>query len=146
MGHPGPSGPLGTDIKDPEQSFDTTIGNEPIVTFNFTDKGRQAFQAITRHVAERGADNAFGGDPIQTSQHFAIALDNELVSAPYINWRQNSEGIDGSTGAQISGSFTIQSAQDLATILKIGALPLTLTRCRARRSPRRSASRRSIRA
>ena len=116
----------GTDIKDPEQSFDTNIGNEPIVTFNFTDKGRQAFQTITRHVAERGADNAFGGDPIQTSQHFAIALDNELVSAPYINWRQNSEGIDGSTGAQISGSFTIQSAQDLATILKIGALPLTL--------------------
>ena len=116
----------GTDIKDPEQSFDTTIGNEPIVTFNFTDKGRQAFQTITRHVAERGADNAFGGDPLQTSQHFAIALDNELVSAPYINWRQNSEGIDGSTGAQISGSFTIQSAQDLATILKIGALPLTL--------------------
>ena len=116
----------GTDIKDPEQSFDTTIGNEPIVTFNFTDKGRQAFQAITRHVAERGADNAFGGDPLQTSQHFAIALDNELVSAPYINWRQNSEGIDGSTGAQISGSFTIQSAQDLATILKIGALPLKL--------------------
>jgi SecD/SecF fusion protein len=116
----------GTDIKDPEQSFDTTLGNEPIVTFNFTDKGRKAFQAITQHVAERGADNAFGGDPIQTSQHFAIALDNELVSAPYINWRQNSEGIDGSTGAQISGSFTIKSAQDLATILKIGALPLTL--------------------
>jgi SecD/SecF fusion protein len=116
----------GTDIKDPEQSFDTTLGNEPIVTFNFTDKGRRAFQAITQHVAERGADNAFGGDPIQTSQHFAIALDNELVSAPYINWRQNSEGIDGSTGAQISGSFTIKSAQDLATILKIGALPLTL--------------------
>lgn len=117
----------GTDIKDPEQSFDTTLGNEPIVTFNFTDKGRKAFQAITRHVAERGADNALGGDPIQTSQHFAIALDNELVSAPYINWRENSEGIDGSTGAQISGSFTIQSAQDLATVLKIGALPLKLT-------------------
>ncbi|MBE2315422.1 protein translocase subunit SecD [Solirubrobacter sp. CPCC 204708] len=117
----------GTDIKDPEQSFDTTLGNEPIVTFNFTDKGRAAFQAITRHVAERGADNALGGDPLQTSQHFAIALDNELVSAPYINWRENSEGIDGSTGAQISGSFTIESAQDLATILKIGALPLELT-------------------
>ena len=66
------------------------------------------------------------GDPIQTSQHFAIALDNELVSAPYINWRENPDGIDGSTGAQISGSFTIQSAQDLAKILKIGALPLKL--------------------
>jgi SecD/SecF fusion protein len=117
----------GTDIKNPEQSSDTNLGNEPIVTFNFTDKGRKAFQAITREVAERGADNALGGDPIQTSQHFAIALDNELVSAPYINWRENPDGIDGATGAQISGNFTIKSAQDLAKILKIGALPLKLT-------------------
>ncbi len=78
-------------------------------------------------MAERGADNALGGDPIQTSQHFAIALDNALVSAPYINWKENPDGIDGSTGAQISGSFTIETAQDLAKILKIGALPLKLT-------------------
>ncbi len=117
----------GADIKNPEQSFDQSVGNTPIVTFNFTGKGRKAFHAITRTIAQRGADNAFGGDPLQTSQHFAIALDNELVSSPYINWRENSDGIDGSTGAQISGSFTIQSAQDLAKTLKIGALPLKLT-------------------
>ncbi|WP_028058612.1 protein translocase subunit SecDF [Candidatus Solirubrobacter pratensis] len=117
----------GADIKNPEQSFDQSVGNEPIVTFNFTSKGRKAFHDITRTVAQRGQDNAFGGDPISTSQHFAIALDNELVSAPYINWRENSDGIDGANGAQISGSFTIQSAQDLAKTLKIGALPLKLT-------------------
>jgi SecD/SecF fusion protein len=117
----------GTDIKNPEQSADTNLGNEPIVTFNFTDKGRDAFQAITRRVAQRGADNALGQPAIQTSQHFAIALDNELVSAPYINWQENPDGIDGATGAQISGSFTIKSAQDLAKILKIGALPLKLS-------------------
>ncbi len=64
---------------------------------------------------------------MQTSQHFAIALDNELVSAPYINWQENPDGIDGANGAEISGSFTIKSAQDLAKILKIGALPLKLT-------------------
>jgi SecD/SecF fusion protein len=117
----------GTDIKNPEQNFDQTLGNEPIVTFNFTSQGRKAFQNITRKVAERGADNAFGGNPENTSQHFAIALDNELVSAPLINWRENPDGIDGSTGAQISGGFTLQSAQDLAKTLKIGALPLKLT-------------------
>jgi SecD/SecF fusion protein len=117
----------GTDIRSPEQTFDQSVGNTPIVTFNFTSKGRQAFHDITRTVAQRGQDNAFGGDPISTSQHFAIALDNELVSSPYINWRENSDGIDGSSGAQISGSFTIQSAQDLAKTLKIGALPLKLT-------------------
>src|SRR3954453_6105543 len=117
----------GTDIKNPEQGFDSSAANQPIVTFNFTGQGRKAFKAITERVAQRGFDNSLGGDPLQTSQHFAIALDNELVSAPYINWKENPEGIDGSTGAQISGSFTIQSAQDLAKILKIGALPLKLS-------------------
>jgi SecD/SecF fusion protein len=117
----------GADIKNPEQGFDQSVNNEPNVTFNFTSKGRKAFHDITRTIAQRGQDNSLGGDPVQTSQHFAIALDNELVSAPYINYRENSDGIDGSTGAEISGSFTIQSAQDLAKILKIGALPLKLT-------------------
>jgi SecD/SecF fusion protein len=117
----------GTDIKDPKQSFDQQAGNQPIVTFNFTKKGREAFQNITRQIAQRGQDNSLPGDnPITSSQHFAIVLDNELVSAPYINYRENPDGIDGSTGAQISGSFTIDSAQDLAKILEIGALPIRL--------------------
>jgi SecD/SecF fusion protein len=118
----------GTDIKNPEQNFDQRSGNEPIVTFDFTDKGRRAFQKITAEVAQRGADNAnpLNPDPQQNSQHFAIALDNELVSIPFINYRENPDGIDGSTGAQISGGFTITSAQDLAKILKTGALPLRL--------------------
>jgi SecD/SecF fusion protein len=117
----------GTDIKDPKQTSDQTAGNEPIVTFNFTDKGRKAFQSITREIAQRGQDNSLPGDnPQLASQHFAIVLDNQLVSAPYINYRENPDGIDGSTGAQISGSFTIDSAQDLAKILEIGALPIRL--------------------
>src|SRR5215212_844634 len=118
----------GTDIKNPEQNFDQRAGNEPIVTFDFSDKGRKAFQRITREVAQRGADNAnpLNNDPQQNSQHFAIALDNQLVSTPFINYQENPDGIDGSTGAQISGGFTITSAQDLAKVLKIGALPLRL--------------------
>ena len=94
---------------------------------NFTDKGREAFQNITREIAQRGQDNALpGSDPTSASQHFAIVLDNELVSAPTINYIENPDGIDGGTGAQISGSFTIHSAQDLAKILEIGALPIRL--------------------
>jgi SecD/SecF fusion protein len=117
----------GTDIKDPKQSFDQQAGNQPIVTFNFTKKGREAFHNITRQIAQRGQDNSLPGDnPITSSQHFAIVLDNQLVSAPYINYRENPDGIDGSTGAQISGSFTNDSAQDLAKILEIGALPIRL--------------------
>src|SRR4051794_38097383 len=117
----------GTDIKNPEQNFDQQGGGGPIVTFDFTGKGRKAFQDITRRIAQRGNDNALpGANPIAASQHFAIVLDDELVSAPYINYNENPDGIDGSTGAQISGGFTIQSAQDLAKILQIGALPIKL--------------------
>src|SRR4051794_17957298 len=117
----------GSEIKNPEQGNDQSVNNEPNVNFNFTSKGRKAFHSITRTIAQRGQDNAFGGNPESTAQHFAIALDNELVSSPYINWQENPDGIDGANGAQISGSFTVKSAQDLAKILKIGALPLKLT-------------------
>jgi SecD/SecF fusion protein len=117
----------GTDITNPKQSFDQQASNAPIVTFDFTDKGRKAFQDITRKIAQRGVDNALPGqDPVSASQHFAIVLDQELVSAPYINFNENPDGIDGSTGAQISGGFTITTAQDLAKILQIGALPIKL--------------------
>ena len=117
----------GTDIKNPKQTTDSQAGNEPIVTFAFTKTGRTAFHNVTRQIAERGVDNSLPGDnPVLTSQHFAIVLDNELVSAPSIDYVEYPDGIDGSTGAQISGSFTIDSAQDLAKILEIGALPIRL--------------------
>ena len=62
-----------------------------------------------------------------TSGHFAVVLDNEVKTRPIINYAQNPDGIDGRTGAQISGGFTsITDAQDLATILQIGALPINL--------------------
>ncbi|MEJ7892292.1 MAG: protein translocase subunit SecD [Solirubrobacteraceae bacterium] len=116
----------GEDIENPEQSFDQTT-NEPIVTMDFSDKGQRDFQAVTLELAQRGSDNALlGGSSIDQSMHFAIVLDNELVSVPYIDYAENPEGIDGETGAQISGSFTTQSAQELANFLKIGALPVRL--------------------
>jgi SecD/SecF fusion protein len=117
----------GTEIKKPEQNFDQSGGNEPIVTMEFTDKGRKAFAATTRAIAERGSDNRpFGTDEVSASHHFAIRLDEDLISKPYINFRENPEGIDGRGGAQISGGFTITSAQNLAQLLKIGALPIKL--------------------
>ncbi len=119
----------GTDITNPEQGYDQGT-NEPIVTMEFTDRGQRAFQNTTQAIAERGLDNAAlnGGisDPQVSSHHFAIRLDDELISTPYINFQENPEGIDGSTGASISGGFTQQSAQDLAGLLKVGALPVAL--------------------
>ncbi len=120
----------GTDIKNPEQNFEGGSGGPPIVTMEFSDKGRKAFADTTRAIAQRGADNAAinGGlqDPINASHHFAVRLDNALITTPYINFRENPDGIDGQQGAQISGGFTIQTAQDLARLLKTGALPVRL--------------------
>ena len=113
----------GTDIRHPEQDFDERLGRAPNVRFEFTDAGREAFQEITRAIAQRGRDNAFRA---AGPQHFAIVLDEALVSAPSIDYVEYPDGIDGSQGAQISGGFTIQTAQDLARLLKIGALPLRL--------------------
>jgi SecD/SecF fusion protein len=123
----------GKEIKNPEQQFDNGPGgdNAPNVTFEFTDAGRKKWQKVTREIADRGSRSVGVILPGQTAadanQHFAIVLDDELISVPYIDWKRFAgEGIDGRTGSQISGGFTIQSAQDLANLLKTGALPLKL--------------------
>ena len=119
----------GKEIKNPKQEFDQGPGGsgQPIVTMEFTGKGRKAFQKTTREIAQRGQQNQQPGTPAANAfQHFAVVLDGKIVSRPFIDFQQNPDGIDGRTGAQISGGFTIQSAQDLANFLKIGALPIRL--------------------
>ncbi|HUR84348.1 MAG TPA: protein translocase subunit SecD [Solirubrobacteraceae bacterium] len=119
----------GQEIKNPEQNTDQQGGGGPIVTFEFTKKGRETWQDVTRRIAERGSESVGllpGQDASSANQHFAIVLDDELVSTPFIDFRRNPDGIDGRTGSQIEGGFTIKSAQELANVLKTGALPLKL--------------------
>jgi len=119
----------GTDIKNPEQTFDNGAGGsgQPIVTFDFTDKGRSQWQKTTRAIAQRGSQSFIpGNDPQTAFQHFAIVLDNQLISVPFIDFQQNPDGIDARNGSQIEGGFTIKSAQRLANLLKTGALPIKL--------------------
>jgi SecD/SecF fusion protein len=119
----------GTDIKNPEQNFDNGPGGtgQPNVTFDFTGKGRKIWQQTTRTIAQRGQDNFIpGSNPQSAFQHFAIVLDGELISVPYIDFQQNPDGIDARNGSEISGGFTIKSAQNLANLLKTGALPIKL--------------------
>ncbi|MEJ7786272.1 MAG: protein translocase subunit SecD, partial [Solirubrobacteraceae bacterium] len=119
----------GQDIKDPEQSFNNGPGgnNGPIVTFNFTDKGRDTWKKITREIVQRGQLQVIPGQDVTSAfQHFAVVLDNALISVPFIDFQQNPEGIDGANGSQIEGGFTIGSAQELANLLKTGALPIEL--------------------
>jgi SecD/SecF fusion protein len=126
----------GDDIRNPEQNFDPTT-NQPNVTFEFTSEGRVKFHEVTRAIAQRGADAFFGqtgqsptGAPPDVAEQFAgsfaIILDGQIQSRPIINFAENPDGIDGRTGAQISGNFTIDEAQDLAEVLRIGALPIRL--------------------
>ncbi len=119
----------GTEITSPKQETDES--GAPNVTFKFTDSGRQSFQEVTRQIAQRGAASAIGPSSEelaeQTSGHFAVVLDNEVKTRPIINFAQNPDGIDGRTGAQISGGFnSIEDAQDLASFLQRGALPINL--------------------
>lgn len=119
----------GTDIKNPEQNFDQGPGGsgQPIVTFEFTDEGRRTWRDVTREIAQRGQSQSLPGTPPEAAaQHFAIVLDDELVSVPFIDFVQNPTGIDGANGSQIEGGFTIQSAQELSNLLKTGALPVKL--------------------
>jgi SecD/SecF fusion protein len=117
----------GRDLVDPEQNVDSQT-REPIVTFQFTDQGRRAFQEVTSRLADRGREQILppGTDRESSFQRFAIVLDNALISRPTIDWRSLPDGIDGRTGAQINGIGSLQAAQDLATQLRIGALPIEL--------------------
>ena len=117
----------GKDIENPEQNFDQRT-NAPIVTMEFTDRGREAFASATKREAQRGSEQILqpGQPREQAFQRFAITLDNRIVSLATIDFVQNPEGIDGRTGAQIEGIGTIQETQDLAENLRIGALPIEL--------------------
>jgi preprotein translocase subunit SecD len=95
----------GADLTDAQPGFDQRSG-EPIVSFRFNTSGSRKFaQATSENVG----------------QPFAIVLDNEVISAPVIR-----EPITGGSG-QISGSFTVQAANDLSILLRAGALPAPLT-------------------
>src|ERR1700692_147726 len=95
----------GADLTDAQPGFDQRTG-EPIVSFRFNTSGSRKFaQATSENVG----------------QPFAIVLDSEVISALVIR-----EPITGGSG-QISGSFTVQAANDLAILLRAGALPAPLT-------------------
>jgi SecD/SecF fusion protein len=115
----------GKDIKDPQQSFNEV--QLPDVAFRFTDAGKSAFHTVTRQIAQRGLSLRLPGvNPQAVLQHFAVALDGRLISVASIDPQQLPDGIDGQNGAVIEGGFTIQSAQDLANLIKLGALPIGL--------------------
>jgi len=96
----------GDRLVDASAGFDQRTG-EPTVNFRFDSVGAREFGDVTKAY------------PPQT-QRFAIVLDKQVPSDPIIN-----EPILGGSG-QITGSFSTQSANDLAILLRAGALPAPL--------------------
>ena len=91
----------GEDLTDAQPGFDQRTA-EPVVNFRFNIRGGQRFGEVTA---------ASVGKP------FAIVLDNKVISAPRILGP-----ITGGSG-QISGRFTVEQANNLAILLRAGALP-----------------------
>ena len=95
----------GEDLVDAQATFDQQT-REPVVSFRFNTRGAQQFGRVTQE----------SGEP--ALRHRARP---SVISAPVIR-----EPILGGQG-QISGNFTTQSANDLALLLRSGALPAPLT-------------------
>jgi SecD/SecF fusion protein len=94
----------GEDLTNAQPGFDQQTGRS-VVSFSFNTHGAMVFSEITsKNVGKR----------------FAIVLDNQVITAPVIQ-----QPITGGSG-QISGNFTPASANDLAVLLRAGALPATL--------------------
>ncbi|WP_432191728.1 protein translocase subunit SecD [Streptomyces sp. bgisy027] len=105
----GPAEVDGTDVDEAQAVLNTQTGAGWTVTMDFTNGGSKKFAAITGKLAKN-----------QSPQNqFAIVLDGEVVSDPYV-----SQALTGGS-AEISGNFNQESAQSLANMLSYGALPLT---------------------
>jgi protein-export membrane protein SecD len=94
----------GDRLTDAGAGFDSRTG-QPVVTFRFDSVGAREFGNTTKE---------------NVNHRFAIVLDKQILSAPVIQ-----EPILGGSG-QITGSFTTKSANELAILLRAGALPAPL--------------------
>jgi preprotein translocase subunit SecD len=92
----------GRDLRNARPTIDEN--NQPAVSFSLNSEGARKFAQVT------GAN---------IGRQLAIILDNRVFSAPTIESRINDQG-------RINGSFTSQEAQDLALVLRSGALPARL--------------------
>jgi protein-export membrane protein SecD len=94
----------GDDLADAQPAFDQRT-NQPIVTFRFNARGGRLFADATQN---------------NIGRRFAVVLDDKYITAPVIR-----SAILGGSG-QIEGNFTVESAQNLAVLLRAGALPADL--------------------
>lgn len=97
----------GADVKDAKVAINQK-DNQPVVSLQFTPEGADKF-------AEATAMLSVNQEPL------FIVLDGEVISSPTVNTT-----ITGGS-AQITGNFTVESASDLANLIRGGALPVNFT-------------------
>jgi SecD/SecF fusion protein len=114
---------FGNAIMNPRAGTDSA--GAPDVQFGFRGRGAPAFQHLTAAVARRGELLSIGTQ--QLDQHFAIALDNQLITVPEIDYTVYPDGVTGRQGADITSGFTRSATRGLVTALRLGTLPLELT-------------------
>ena len=112
----------GSEITNPQQSTDPNSG-KPDITSGFTSKGKTAFQKMTAGVARRG--DLLSGLGQTLNQHFAVALDGQLIAVPYIDFKTYPDGVTAH-GVDLSSGLTDASTRSLAAALRLGASPLNL--------------------
>ena len=115
---------------------------DPIVELDFTKQGQRASRTSRARSRRAAPTTPRDGDPLETSHHFVMVVDDRIVSVPFINWQENPDGIDGARGAQIVVP-TAEQARQLAAILDSGPLPGRAASPRGR--PRAGASARGAR-
>ena len=101
----------GSDIQDADAGWYNEYGlNKYVVSLVLNDSGRVKFaDATSKHINEA----------------IAIVYDGEVISAPVVQ-QALTEG-----KAEISGNFTAEEAENLATTIRVGALPLELRELRS---------------
>lgn len=99
----------GKRLIDAQPSFD--MNGSPVVSFKFDSIGAKVFCDVTRE---------------NTGKPFAIVMDNERNVPEVITYPNINEPICGGAG-QITGGFTVKEANDLALLLRAGALPAPLS-------------------
>jgi preprotein translocase subunit SecD len=105
----GPTLIEGKRVNSANAAFDNQQGNGWVVNLGFDSSGAKQFTKVTGDLAKATSPN----------NQFAIDLDGTVVSAPSVSY-----ALTGGS-AQISGSFTQDSAENLANTLKYGSLPLS---------------------
>lgn len=93
----------GNVIRRAEQTYDQTGGSKPIVSIEMTDQGAKDWGRLTAKTSRKS------GNPTP----IAIVIDNIVYSAPIAE-------AELGANSQISGSFTVEEAKDLANILALG--------------------------